>query len=128
MLCGNWGNTADECFCSPKSKNYKGDDYVKDIAKKKLEDIVDADTTEWATTGAGLATAFSKLDKEGAGAISVEKLGDAIRQVAPKSTDAEIADMVALADSDGDGEVTLSEFVMLMLFKNEVPREAVGAK
>jgi len=98
------------------------------VAKKKLEDIVDADTTEWATTGAGLAAAFSKLDKEGAGAISVEKLGDAIRQVAPKSTDAEIADMVALADSDGDGEVTLSEFVMLMLFKNEVPREAVGAK
>ena len=50
------------------------------------------------------------------------ELSLAVKSVNPSATDAEIADMVALAAGEGD-EVTMSQFVMMMLF----PKEAVAA-
>ena len=36
-LCGNWGHQACDCFCNPESKNYKGDQYVKQLVTRKQE-------------------------------------------------------------------------------------------
>ena len=51
VLCGNWGHPADECFCNPKSKNYKGDDYVKELIKRKQEALQKATATAACTSG-----------------------------------------------------------------------------
>ena len=34
-LCGHWGHHAKDCFCNPTSDKFKGDDFVKDLIKKK---------------------------------------------------------------------------------------------
>jgi len=71
----------------------------------------------WAATGSQLADAFNKVDADGNGSISHAELAAAIKVVDPASTDEEVATMVAVADEDEDGEVTLPEFVMLMLYQ-----------
>ena len=71
----------------------------------------------WAATGSQLADAFNKVDADGNGSISHAELAAAIKVVDPASTAEEVATMVAVADEDEDGEVTLSEFVMLMLYQ-----------
>jgi len=88
-------------------------------AKAGWDALKDADTTKWASTGDSIAAAFAKLDTDGDGSLSVDELAAAIREVAPKSTDTQVSNMVSLADSDSDGVVTLSEFVMLMLFNQD---------
>jgi len=70
-----------------------------------------------AEMGKGLQTAFNDIDKDGSGAIMADELAVAYKKVKPGASDKEVADMVALADKDGDGMVTLEEFVMLMLFE-----------
>ena len=32
-----WGHSAKDCFCNPKSDNYKGDEYVKQLVARKQE-------------------------------------------------------------------------------------------
>jgi len=71
----------------------------------------------WAATGSQLADAFNKVDADGNGSISHAELAAAIKAVDPASTAEEVATMVAVADEDEDGEVTLPEFVMLMLYQ-----------
>jgi len=70
----------------------------------------------WAMTGEELAAAFGSIDKDGSGAISPSELGLAVKAANPEATDADVADMLKLADKDNDGAVTLEEFAMLMLF------------
>ena len=48
--------------------------------------------------------------------IAGTELATAIRSANPALGEAEVAAMVQVVDKDGDGEVTLQEFVMLMLF------------
>jgi len=76
---------------------------------------------QWSATGSELANAFNAIDKDGSGTITKEELGQAIKKVNPAATDTLIENMVALADADNDNEVSLEEFVMLMLFKQPVP-------
>ena len=71
----------------------------------------------WQATGEELAAAFAKIDTDGNGSITEDELKAAIRVVNPAATDAEVESMVQLADiGPADGQVTLQEFVMLMLF------------
>ena len=49
-LCGNWGHHAKACFCNSNSDKYKGDDFVKDLIKKKQEALQKA-TAAAAFTG-----------------------------------------------------------------------------
>jgi len=76
--------------------------------------------TGWAATGEELEAAFRKLDKDGSGAISGSELAAAIRAVKPDASSAQVSDMVTLADADADGEISLQEFTMLMLFGQPV--------
>jgi len=71
----------------------------------------------WVATGEQLRAAFSAIDKDGSGSISSSELGLAIKAVDPSVSDAEVDNMVALADADVDGEVSLQEFVMMMLYR-----------
>jgi len=71
----------------------------------------------WATTGTELAAAFGTIDTDGDGSISVKELGRAIKAGNPAASEAEVEDMLILADANADGEVSLQEFVMLMLFQ-----------
>jgi len=77
--------------------------------------------TAWAMTGDELAAAFRSIDKTGTGTLSRSELALAIKAVNPAVTDARVTDMVELADANGDGRVSLEEFVMLMLFKQAAP-------
>jgi len=71
----------------------------------------------WAATGEELAKAFGDLDTAGSGSIEVGDLALAIKAAQPDIDDSKVAAMVALVDEDGNGTVTLQEFVMLMLFQ-----------
>jgi len=79
----------------------------------------------WSSAGAELAAAFSKLDDDGDGVLTTPELEKAILAVSPGTEASRIAEMIQLADADGDGKVTLSEFVMLMLFQQ--PRRELTA-
>merc|ERR1719326_467877 len=67
--------------------------------------------------GDELVAAFNAMDTDGNGSISNAELREAMRRVNPEATDEQIANMVTLVDVSGDGEVTLQEFVMFMLFE-----------
>jgi len=71
----------------------------------------------WASSGGELAKAFGDLDVEGSGSIEVKDLALAIQAAQPGIDDEKVAAMLSLIDEDGDGTVTLQEFVMLMLFQ-----------
>jgi len=80
----------------------------------------------WQVTGDTLEAAFGSLDPTGHGAIPTADLAAAISLANPALSEAEVAALVAVPDEDGDGEVTLQEFVMLMLFQK--PKSASRAK
>ena len=82
----------------------------------------------WAVTGEELAAAFNAIDKDGTGAISPSSLGLAVKAAIPEATDADVADMLKLADKDNDGSVTLQEFAMLMLFHKPAATAAAAAE
>jgi len=67
--------------------------------------------------GQELLEAFSKIDKDGSGAIATDELIVAFKAIKPGASDAEVADMIKVADADGDGQVTLAEFCMVMLMQ-----------
>ncbi|CAM9628051.1 unnamed protein product [Choristocarpus tenellus] len=53
--------------------------------------------------------AFKFFDKDGSGAIDQKELGDIMRQLGAKLSDAEIELLVQAADVDGDGQVDINE-------------------
>jgi len=75
----------------------------------------------WDQAGSQLAASFKAIDTDGSGTISRDELTLAIKHANPKMSDAEVAGMLASANLDESSEVSLSEFVMLMLFKQPVP-------
>ena len=73
--------------------------------------------------GNELVAAFNAIDKDGNGKLSMDELADAMRAVKPDMSEKEVADMLKVAEADSDpkdGEVSLEEFVMMMLFKQPV--------
>jgi len=88
--------------------------------------VTDAENNAWGATGSQLAEAFDKVDADGNGSISHDELAAAIQVINPAATDAEIATMVDIADEDESGEVTLQEFVMLMLFQQDKPAKTLA--
>jgi len=67
------------------------------------------------SVGSELVAAFNQIDTDGSGVVTRDELATAVRAVNPGAANAEVDAMLALADSDGDGQVTLAEFVMCML-------------
>jgi calcium-binding protein CML len=54
--------------------------------------------------------AFAVLDTDGDGFLTADEIAAALRRGGDRVSDAEIARIVAAADADGDGRVSLGEF------------------
>lgn len=52
-----------------------------------------------------LLNAFKVFDKDGSGTISSDELRDALKSLGENLTDAELDEMIKLADSNGDGQI-----------------------
>lgn len=76
-------------------------------------------------TGSELASVFSSIADKFKGTIATDKLPMALEQVSPGSTAEELAALLALAE--GAKEVTLQQFVMLVLFRRPVRADAPAA-
>ena len=76
-------------------------------------------------TGSELASVFSSMADKFKGTIATDQLPMALQHVSPGSTAEELAALLALAE--GAKEVTLQQFVMLVLFRRPVRADAPAA-
>ncbi|XP_073393613.1 polcalcin Cup a 4 isoform X2 [Physcomitrium patens] len=60
-----------------------------------------------------LEEAFKLFDLNGDGKISKAELGTVLRSIGDEMSDADLEQMIRDADTDGDGEVDLQEFINL---------------
>ncbi|KQJ89557.1 calmodulin-beta isoform X2 [Brachypodium distachyon] len=58
--------------------------------------------------------AFSLFDRDGDGTITLEELGTVMRSLGQRPTEAELRDMIAEVDADGNGAVDFAEFLALV--------------
>jgi calmodulin len=68
-----------------------------------------------AVAEAEIAEAFKFFDTTGNGSISSSELRDTLSQLGEKLTRQEVSDLVAEADTDGDGQIDLKEFTKMMI-------------
>ena len=61
--------------------------------------------------------AFSLFDKDGDGVITVTELDVVMRSLGQRPTDAELKDMIAEVDADGNGDIAFPEFLTMMARK-----------
>ena len=61
--------------------------------------------------------AFAIFDKDGGGSIFTQELGDVMKSLGQKPTNAELETMVREIDADGNGEIDFPEFLTMMLRK-----------
>jgi calmodulin len=64
-----------------------------------------------------LRDAFAVFDRDGTGTISREELRHVMKSIGEQLTEAEIDEMIKLADKDGDGAIDYTEFASIMLQK-----------
>merc|ERR1712173_583380 len=63
----------------------------------------------------GIREHFKEFDKNQDGLISGSELIDVMATLREKLNDDEVAEMIRMADVDGDGKVTYKEFVKMMM-------------
>ncbi|KAK0610155.1 hypothetical protein B0T17DRAFT_546014, partial [Bombardia bombarda] len=61
-----------------------------------------------------LLNAFRVFDQDGSGTISTEELRNVLRSLGESLTDAELDEMVQMADKNGDGHIDYAEFAQIM--------------
>ncbi|XP_076268425.1 neo-calmodulin-like [Rhynchophorus ferrugineus] len=66
--------------------------------------------------------AFRVFDKEGKGFITADDLRDIITSLGEKFSDNEYDEMIRAADLDGDGVVTLADFMEMMTAKGPITK------
>lgn len=59
------------------------------------------------------------FDKDGKGFITVNDMQDTIASLGATFADEEYDEMIVAADLDGDGQVTLDDFLELMMSKHQ---------
>ena len=67
-----------------------------------------------AGTSDHMRTAFRVFDKNGDGFIQLEELKAVMKCLGNKLTDKELIDMMRKPDTDGDGQISYDEFVVMM--------------
>jgi len=66
-------------------------------------------------TTADLRAAFRVFDKDGSGSLSADELRGVLTTMGEKMSDAEVDEMLAEADVDGDGQINYAEFAAKLL-------------
>ncbi|KAK3317204.1 hypothetical protein B0T22DRAFT_164704 [Podospora appendiculata] len=61
-----------------------------------------------------LLNAFKVFDQDGSGTISTEELRNVLRSLGENLTDAELDEMIQMADKNGDGHIDYQEFAQIM--------------
>ena len=79
------------------------------------------DALEWAS-----AAAFGSIDTNGDGVLSRAELGAAVKAANPKASEEEVSAFVESVE--GDGDVSLEQFVMAMLFRGPGAAKAAEAE
>ena len=65
-----------------------------------------------------IAKAFALFDEDGSGKITLTTLRRLAKELGETVTDTELEEMITEADQDGDGAVTLEDFVKIMMSTN----------
>lgn len=63
---------------------------------------------------AEILEAFKVFDKDNSGKISVKELREVMTSLGEKLTEGEVEEMIKDADTNGDGEIDINEFVKMM--------------
>jgi len=99
----------------PGNKKFSSSEEEKIInklasASDPIDSLTDAQLDEF-------RDAFAAFDKDGGGSIDAAELKSLMASVGQVPTDAEVNEMVRLADADGSGSIDFPEFVTLMAHK-----------
>uniref|UniRef100_L2G7Q7 Calmodulin n=2 Tax=Colletotrichum gloeosporioides species complex TaxID=2707338 RepID=L2G7Q7_COLFN len=62
-----------------------------------------------------LKNAFKVFDRDGSGTISAEELRHVLKSLGENMTNAEIDEMIQMADKNGDGTIDYDEFASIMM-------------
>ncbi|XP_069114937.1 uncharacterized protein [Argopecten irradians] len=87
--------------------------------KLNFEEFVDFITTHKCTQTqeereADLQSAFKMIDKNKNGYISIKEFRSLLKNVGDRLSDEEVAEMIALVDTDNDGKLNYEEFVKIL--------------
>ncbi|PXF47369.1 Calmodulin [Gracilariopsis chorda] len=63
---------------------------------------------------AEIIEAFKVFDKDNSGKISADELRQVMNNLGERLSDAEVEEMIREADTNGDGEIDIAEFVRMM--------------
>ena len=71
-------------------------------------------TNKFGDNDSSLKRAFRVLDRDSNGYITVRELREWVTKLGEKLTQKEAADLVREADTNGDGKISIEEFVAMM--------------
>ena len=77
---------------------------------------------------AGLKELFKSIDEDGSGTITLEEMRKALTKWEHKITDAELGNLMAIADVDGDGLIDYNEFVAATMQMSKLEKEELLQK
>jgi calmodulin len=89
-----------------------------DIMARRVQERKDEDTRrangEIEGTYEFILKSFKEWDKDGSGKISAGEVRATMTNLGDKLTDAEVEEMIAQSDTDGDGQIDYDEFIGIM--------------
>jgi len=65
-----------------------------------------------------IADAFNTFDADGSGALSYAEVKDVLLHMGEEMSDEQITELIKVVDTDGDGEVSLEEFISVVFAPN----------
>eukprot|EP00955_Chlamydomonas_euryale_P089729 364489-Chlamydomonas_euryale.AAC.8 len=76
----------------------------------------------------GMKELFKSIDEDGSGTITVSEMRKAMAQWGNKISEAELANLMAIADVDGDGLIDYNEFVAATMHMSKLEKEELLQK
>jgi calcium-dependent protein kinase len=77
---------------------------------------------------AGMKELFKSIDEDGSGTITVEEMRKAMSQWGHKISEAELGNLMSIADVDGDGLIDYNEFVAATMHMSKLEKEELLQK